>query len=348
MRGLRPTVQEERRLVIAGRARSWKRSGWITAEQLAEIRSSLSLQWQPGSFLSRAAFFFLTMIAVGAFFGILHLARLPFRGVVMAIVCCSLAELLMIKKRFYHSGLEEALYLGGLFALIFALPGPARDEGLLLFAAASLIAGWRVLNPWFVVLGSVFVVVYVNARFNELAGGICATVLGVAALLLLSVSFRRPFHADVVAGIAVISPLLVWVTGTVLRNDLGVWPLLLFVIFIVAAVVTFLGRLHAALLTALVAGALLGYEISQNFKWPDEIKLILSGAVTFAAAVLVERFLRTDRRGLTSRKALDRDMNLFDVLAVPIAAQAVMPSAPEAQRSQGEGGFGGAGASGDY
>lgn len=344
---LRPTVEEERRLAIAGRARGWKRSGWITAVQLAEIRSLLAGPWQGGTFFSRIAFFFLTLIAVGAFFGILHLARLPFRGVVTVIVCCGLAELLINKKRFYHSGVEEALYLGGLFALIFALPGPARDEGLLLFAAASLIAGWRVLNPWFVVLGAVFAVAYVYARFDELAGGNCATVLGVAALLLLSVSFRRPFHTDVVAGMAVISPLLVWLPG-ILLNELGVWPLLLFVIFIVAAVVTFFGRLHAALLTALVAGALLGYEFSQNFKWPGEIKLMLGGAATFAAAVFLERFLRTDRRGFTSRKALDRDMNLFDALAVPVAAQGAMPSAPEAQRSQGEGGFGGAGASGEY
>src|SRR5688572_24446751 len=88
-------------------------------------------------------FFVLTSVGVFAFY------MLTENGILTAALAIALAEFLIRVRRWFHTGVESALWIGGLFAIVADLPGPPRAEGMLLFAAASAIAGARVRNPLF-------------------------------------------------------------------------------------------------------------------------------------------------------------------------------------------------------
>lgn len=346
MVSLRPTPEEERRLALIERARGWKRAGLIDKDQSAQIQSHLTTSWKHGSLLSRIAFFFLTSLAVGALYGILSVADLALRGWVTAAFAIGLAELLISSRRFIHTGVEEGLYLTGLFCLIFPDLAAHNEQVLLLLAGASVVAGWRVLNAWFVVLGVGFGLLYVGAEFDPIHCGVVSTIAGIVALSLLPVPFRRPFHSSWLAGTALVTPLLVW---GALRIDLNISLLYgLAVLSIVAAMVTLMFRLHSALLSALLSTSLLAFELSRRLSGRVETKLMVGGAFLFVIAVLVERWLRVPRRRFTSQKLIEPDSRLLDVAAIYSAASLVSPAAEVPQRQQDDGGFGGAGASGKF
>ena len=60
-----------------------------------------------------------------------------------------MAEWLIRQRRFFGTGIESALWIGALFAIIFSLPSSGKPEALLVFAAACAMAGLRVRSAVF-------------------------------------------------------------------------------------------------------------------------------------------------------------------------------------------------------
>lgn len=347
LKGLaRPTLEEERQLALIDRARGWKRARLISDDQAKQIQVQLISSWKQGSLLSRIAFFFLTSLAVGAFYGILALASLPGRGWVTAAVAIGLAELLISTKRFIHTGVEESLYLIGLYCVIFQDLAGQENKVLLLIAGASVIAGLRVLNAAFAVLGVGFALWFVWVELDPIAAGVVNAMAGVVALCLMPLPFRRPFYSSWLTGTALLSPLILW-DPLRIHAETGLLYFLL-ILAITAAIVAFRFRIRGALLSAILSTSLVGLELSLRWSWSAEAKLMVSGLCLFMIAGLLERWLRVPRRRFTSQKLIEPDSRLLDVAAIYSAAGIASPSADVPQRQQGEGGFGGAGASGDY
>src|SRR6266540_1887754 len=119
--------------------------------------------WRRMSLVAQIVFFVLTIVAIAAAYGFLTLLHLP-PGWILAIVCIVLAEFLIQRHRFWRTGVESALWIGGLYAFIFSLPSSGKPEAILVFVAAAAIAGWRVRNALFGVLALVLATVYLMAK----------------------------------------------------------------------------------------------------------------------------------------------------------------------------------------
>jgi len=343
---LRPTPDQERQLALMARARGWKRARLIDADQTRQIESHLTSTWKHGSRLSRVAFFLLSSLAVGSLYGIQSLADLELRGWITAAFAVGVAEILISIRRFMHTGVEEGLYLTGLFCPIFPDLAAHNEQVLLLLSFASIAAGLRVLNAWFVVLGIAFGLVYVGAEFDPIHCGLAASLAGVIALCALPFPFQRPFHTKWLTGTALLTPLVVW---GALRIDVETSLLYgLAALMIAASIVTMMFRLHAALLSAILSASLLTFELVRQVDGRVETKLMLCGTMLFAIAVMIERWLRTPRGKFTSQKLIEPDLRVLDAAAIYSAAGLAAPDGESSQRQEDDGGFGGAGASGKY
>src|ERR1700720_615295 len=133
------------------------KNAWPTPE---EERANA---WKGKSLLAQCVFFFLTTLAIAAAFGFLSLIKLP-QGWIVLIACIALAEYLIRAFHFWRTGVEAALWIGGLYAFIFSLPSSGKPEAILVFVAAAAIAGWRVRNALFGVLAFVLGTVYLMAK----------------------------------------------------------------------------------------------------------------------------------------------------------------------------------------
>src|SRR5437588_7523520 len=101
-----------------------------------------------------------TLVGVGALF-------LLSKGWITAVIALATAEWLIRRGGFRETGVEAALWLGGLFAFIAGLPSQHKPEALLVFALAAVIAGARVRNPWFGALAVVLVLIYLDQKSFE-------------------------------------------------------------------------------------------------------------------------------------------------------------------------------------
>src|SRR5438045_2126718 len=124
---------------------------WPTPE---EERSG---SWKRMSLLAEIVFFVLTAIAIAA-------SQVFLPGWFVMIACVAAAEFLIRTYRFWRTGVESALWIGGLYAFIFSLPSSGKPEALLVLAAAAAIAGWRVRTALFGTVAMCLVVAYVAVR----------------------------------------------------------------------------------------------------------------------------------------------------------------------------------------
>jgi hypothetical protein len=115
----------------------------------------------------------------------------------------------------------------------------------------------------------------------------------------------------------------------------------------VALVVGLRRRTHAPLLAVALCLVCVGYELRDFTGLALYLRLILCGSVLLAAAILLERYLRTPRRGITSRP-LDAPAGLADLLQLAGAASLTPQPQATAPYRGGGGGFGGGGASGEF
>lgn len=337
-------------MVLRGRARRWMRAGWITEAEKKGVETTETGSWKVFSLLPRLGLFILLFNAASTsriFFGM----QPALGNIVIGLAIIALAEVLIVKARFFRTGIEEGIWCAGLLLLLF--DAFSLGESSMLFAAwfafaagvATILLSFRLLHTVLFLLG-VALLLFWTADFFE-SPAAAGWTLFAAGLLALAIHVRppeRPFRASASGWLALVAPAVAW--ALVREESLGAGTGIA-----LGGAMAWLGlgirhRSRFAMAGGALAVMAFGYQLIESASWPVEWKLIAGGTVVFAIAVAVERWLRTPRGGFTSR-ALDADAEpaLFEMAAVA----ALAPAAGQRGELEGEGGrFGGAGSSGDW
>jgi hypothetical protein len=283
--------------------------------------------------LLRATLFVLTAIGVFAL-------TVLWNAGIAGVLSIALAESLILARRWWWTGVEEALWIGGVMSLISELPNTGAAESLLVIAAGAAIAGARVRNPLFGAVAASFVAAYFEKRFD--LGVVAALVIALAAAFALLRTWRRPSNEFLCIAIAVVLPLVGYS-----QADAN-WRTATIALYLAFGLVTFFlairYRHHALFLTGAIGISVAAVELARTIALALEAKLALGGAVLLAGSWLVSRALRDKTTGLVSTPA---SLTPFDD-DLEIAATIALPRADFDQKSTGGGEFGGAGATGKY
>ena len=321
---------------------------WPTAEEerARALRKLIGKEIAPSPWRSHSAivalvFFGLTCLAVAA--PAILIAYAP-----TGAAAILLGELLIRKNRFAGTGIESALWIGGLFCLILALPGPPRAEGLLLFAAACAIAGVRVRNPLFGAGAAAFVVAYVYDK-SEAAAWLVALAIGAAASIALLRTWRRPSTEQLFIALAIVMPIAAYMAREFREFHSNPAILLLYAGYGIAAIVLGLAKRHRALLVAGAIAIVIARIEAHDWIRFTEWSLMADGVLLLIIGVVAHSALRGRTRGIVVTPAT---ITPYDEAMQIVATVAVAPphAAPqETQRAVGGGGtFGGAGSSGSF
>lgn len=331
-----PSVAEERELELRERAKKWG----------VAIDNRVNIPWRSnGLFLSIVLFGF-TLLALAAMFWLFSEWELP-KGLFTAIIALGVAELLILRFRFFGTGVESALWIGGLFAWIFGLSGEAKPEVLLLFAVASAIAGFRVRNPLFGAVAAVFVIVYVSEREWRIAAAAGGVAISLAALLALTRVWQRPSTEMLMIALLIIPP----IAGVTAAEDLTAWWAIVFLAAAFTCVfVAVRHRMHAPFIAAVVHSSIAVGILAMHDLLPlrAEWRAIVGGAILLGVAALISRALRGRTRGIVvtpdTLTSFDEEFQLAATLALQPKSETPPPEGP----SGGGGRFGGAGSTGEY
>lgn len=328
-------VEHERHHALRERLRDEKLLNRAIAEQLEQ-------PWRTNGVFVQAVFFVLTCIALGSFYGLCSVFKVPGEGIVTGVVALALAEYLIRERRWFGTGVEAALWLGGLISLITELPSSGAPEAMLVFAGACAVAGARVRNPLFGAAAAALVVYYFEERFD--LGVVAALLIGGAALFALLRNWRRPSTEWLFIAVALLLPIIGWTQAD------EIWRRATIALFAAFAVLAFALALkrphHAFFLSGMLAAAIAATELARMFSViPLEARLAAGGAFLLGMAALISRMLRDRTTGfvLTPERLtpLDDEVSLGATLTL-----APEPAAePEPPRPGGQ--FGGAGATGD-
>lgn len=336
-----PSIDEERAHYLRYRAKAWREDGLLTAEEEKAWAPQLETPWRSNGFWASIVFFILTTIGVMALFGFFWIFKAkPLAG----FIAVGLGEVL-IRKRWFGTGVESALWLGGLFALIASLPSQGKIEALLVFAAAAAIAGLRVRNPLFGALAAGLVVQYAESKRD--LGLLVALIFAAIAILALFRTWRRPSNEWLFIALAVTMPILAYIEADARWRQVTIGLFALFGVF--ALICGIARRHHAMLVAALIGIAVAITEASRLVEMLLEVKLLLAGGMLLLIAFTLSRALRDRQLGwvITPTRLTNADEALA-IAATLAHAPGQREDAPPAGRAQGEGGFGGAGATGGW
>ncbi len=337
-------VQDERTATLHDRAETWRKQKLIDAETQAAVKATLKTPWRSHGVIVQAVFFVLTLMAMSASYGLLHLFKIPGRGIFAGIAFLAAAELLIRGPRWFGTGVEAALWIGGLAGFISELPSKGTPESLLVIAAAFGLAGFRVRNPLFGAVAAICVMVYAEQKWD--AGVIAALVIATFAAVALLREWRRPSTEWLFIAIAVALPL-----AGVFTAD-AKWRMVTIGLYAAYGTLAFalalLKRHHALLLTGATGLVIAVVEAAQTIASPLETKLAAGGAFLLATAFIVQRALRARTTGIVvtpaSLTSVDDALSIAGAVVAPTGARVESPEG----RPQGEGGFGGAGATGEF
>jgi hypothetical protein len=352
---LRPTPTEERWLALARRLRRGPR-----VTPFAERTGG----WRVASLPSRCTFFFLGLVAAGMISIIIErLLEAPDYLIIAGLVSLAIAEWLIVGRRHFWSGIEEALEVAGLVMLSYeclAHMSLTESAGAYLLGAALVIAGMRLLNPLFTTLA---VLAFVLAlKTSALSAGLLCYGVGLAALIAGTYRFRRPSHDLMLDALVVVMPVAgyLWsasphgilTAADYLHGKPSAWLVPIFsVTFAAIALVTgLLRRAHAPLLAFMLGVACAAYELRALTGLSLEARLIVWGCVLLLVSIALERHLRVAKSGITSRQLRDEG-DSAGILGMAGSAVLTPHSAPvQAAPSfePGGGRFGGGGAGGSY
>jgi len=351
---MRPTIVEERAHAIVGELDEWQ----LPPEERRALESRLATPWRRNRPYVALAFFVLTALGVGALTAFCD--EIGVTEFVAAALAIALAEYLIGAKRMFGTGVESALWIGGLLAFIFGLPSSGKPEALLVFAAAFVLAGWRMQNALFATIAMVLVVGYWSVRLDHANSYWLSALLPLAflavAIVMKGRTVRRPWVDSTWSLVAIVMPLAAHIAGyfaAETNSHIGV-ALGYVVLGGICVGAGLRLREHSLLIASGVCLAVAAYELHDLFDYPLEWKLILGGLALLGCAGALSRSLRGRTQGLVATPArLTRYDDLVQLGATTVAASAVHDRPPDADPgmegdSGGRGSFGGAGATGDY
>lgn len=347
-----PSAADERAEALRSRARAWMHDKLISEAQQQAIDSRSRTQWRRIGLILHIVFFVLALNVLGAIFGFSALMNLP-KGIITAVIAIGVAEVLIRGEKFFYTGIESALWIGGLFGFIFGLPSQGKVEALLVFAAAAAIAGWRVLHPLFGGLAFMLVGAYIGAKINSWWPALlfCA-VITIAALLVLGRRIERPSSEQLFDVLLLAMPLTGYVAARIRSSDNTTNAGLAIVMLALSAALLFVGvkrRGRFELLAGSLALVLAVFELQLSLEWERETRLIAAGIALVAIASILSRLLRGRTLGFvvtpTALTRYDEAMQIGGTIAIAPSHEA--PAAASGRESGG-GSFGGAGASGDF
>lgn len=337
------TPAEERAVALVDAAERWRADEEISEAAFREIERQFAQRWRAHGMVVQAVFLLLTAVAQLALFALLHTLDVPEPGLVTGVTALVTGELLIRRWKWFATGVEASLWLGGLIALITALPDSGKPEALLLVAAAAAAAGARVRNPLFGVAAAALVVAYAERKAD--AGTVCAVILTAAAAVALLRIWRRPSTEWFWAGLAVLMPVAGWMAAdrAWLHATIALYLLL-------GALTVFLAvrfRHHALFLSGALSLAIAATEIAGRIEAPQEAKLAAAGAFLLALSWTAARLLRDRTSGIVATPAkLTRADEALEIAGALAGSEGPRP---EPAPDQGGGGrFGGAGATGEF
>jgi hypothetical protein len=290
--------------------------------------------------LLRATLFVLTLIGVFSLNFFLDQVDVPQNGVVAGLAVLVIAEILILRWRWWWTGVEEALSIGGVYSMISELPSSGTPEAMLVLAAGAAVPGARVRNPLFGALAASFVAAYFEKRFD--LGVVSALVIALIAAFALLRTWRRPSTEHLFIAIAVVLPVVGY-------SQAGAeWRQATIALYFAFGLVTFFlairYRHHALFLAGAIGIAIGSVELSRTIDLPLEAKLALGGALLLAGSWLASRALREKTSGIV---ATPSKLTRFDD-ELELAATVALPRAEFDPKVESGGEFGGAGATGKY
>jgi hypothetical protein len=318
--------------------------------------------WHTANLLGRCTFFVLGLIAASMIAIIVHRAG-PTGTLIAGLVSLAIAEWLIVSRRQFWSGIEEALEVAGLAMLAYECwthLGSRVAAGEYLLAAALAIAGMRLLNALFTTLA---VLAFVQAlQAPALLEGLLCYGVGLVALAAGALRFTRPSYDRMLDALVVAMPLAGYLWSAA-PHGLGsavdyrhagfsAWLVPIgSLLFAAPALATGLRRRsHAPLAAFMLCVACIAYELRSLTGLALERRLIVWGAVLLLLSMALERHLRLPRGGITSRPLRDEDDSARLLGMAGSAVLAPQPPTPQTTPSFAAGGgrFGGGGAGGEY
>ncbi len=374
MRSFRPTPAEERWLTVAARLR--------VAESVAPVNARVG-NWRHARLAMRCALFLLGVMAALMAAIVCRLLFLPHAWGVAGLALVVLAEVLIVRRRLFTCGIEEALELAGLLMLSFefllprltVLPHSGDPLGIAWYIwatfAAFAAAGLRLLNSLFTTIAILLAVLATAFTIRapwplpgwDRPASLLCYGLALAALAGGARVLRRPAHDRMLDWLVVAMPVAgyLWAArwpdllpAHDYLRDHSLYalytPLAPLALGIAALVTGVRRRTHAPLMAAMLCVACTAFELRGLTGWSLEVRLIIWGVALLLTSVAIDRLLmRQPHRGITSRRigtgpgALD-----FLQLALTPALAPHAAGAPAAAVQGGGGEFGGGGASGHY
>lgn len=295
-----------------------------------------------------SVFFVLTILGVAALEALVQRLDLP-KGIITAAIALALAEYLIRVRGLSGTGIESGLWIGALFALIFALPSSGKPEAWLLFALAFAVTGFRLRNALFGAAAACCVVAYLAAKTHVGAPPMLfALVVALVAAALLTRAWERTTER-LFAAIMIVMPLAAAVAWTKQETTTAALPF-----GFAATLLLLLGireRNRLTLIAGAIAAGIAGYELRNVFDYALEVKLIAAGVVVVAIALAITRALRGRTTGFVVVPQADGELTEAVKMVVAMPAVHVTPATPAGspELHTGEGSsFGGAGAGGEY
>ena len=354
---LSPSVADDRLTELDEASEVWQRHRLISTEEREALRQRSATSWRRYGTAVSVVFFALTALGVTAMFGLCDLLHVP-KGVITASLSIVAAELLIRKARFFGTGIESALWLGGLLAVIFDLPSSGRPEAVLVFAAAFAMAGLRVRNALMETVAVILLVVYSGLKSPSLwLPLLVGAGIAIVAAVALQRSWQRLSSEHFLAALVVAMPATGYVVGAIAGKRFeGLHPqgasIAVTAMLLMIAAVLFAFAVRGKDRVLLVGGfsplLLAAVENWQRIAWSVEVKCMAAGVILAALGVVLSRVLRARTEGFVATPV---DSTSYGELAqIGGALLVAHPSATDdgPAFTRGGGGFGGGGASGDY
>jgi hypothetical protein len=352
---MRPTIAEERSHAILDQFDDWE----LPPEEQGAFAKRLATPWRRNGVWVAVAFFGLTVFAMFALAALCKsIGATEFAAAAIAI---GGAEVLILRKRMYGSGIESALWISGLIAFIAGLPSGNNREAMMAFAVAFAVAAWRMQNPIFGTIAVIFASLYFyeNWQSNHDYWRVAMVPLAISVIAIVAKrwSYERPWIDAFWSQVAIVMPFVAEVLGRFAAYD-SKGRLEYAMLFVALALIAIIAGLHlrdhALLIAAAVYVGVAAVEAHDLTDFPLEWKLIGGGVALLALAGALSRALRGRTTGFVATPArltrFDEVIKLGATMAVQPAqhARAEISGSNLSGTDGGAGSFGGAGASGDY